>query len=108
MIPDMIPEEQAKGREPAELELPTTEEGLRELAVRRLRKRADFRTHVVVYLATNALLVAVWWATGAAFFWPVFPIAIWGIGLVAHAWEVHGPNLVTEARVREEMDRLRR
>jgi hypothetical protein len=104
----MIPEEQVERKQPAEFEPPTTEEGLRRRAVQRLRKQADFRTHVVVYLTTNALLVAIWWVTGAAFFWPVFPIAIWGIGVVAHAWDAYGPNWVTEARIQQEMDRMRR
>src|SRR4051812_31525368 len=71
--------------EPDELETPVTEEALRRRAVQRLRKQADFRTHIVIYLATNALLVGIWWATGMAFFWPVFAILGWGIGLVAHA-----------------------
>jgi hypothetical protein len=100
----MVPEEQL----PEERDEPTTEEALRRRAVARLRKQADFRTHLVVYLATNALLVAIWWATGAAFFWPVFPIFGWGIGLVAHAWDAYGPDRLTEARIQAEIDRLRK
>ena len=100
----MKPEEQV----PEELETLTTEEGLRRRAVQRLRKQAEFRTHVVVYLATNALLVAIWWVTGAAFFWPVFPIFGWGIGLVAHAWDAYGPDRLTEPRIQAEIDRLRK
>ena len=100
----MTPEE----RVPDELETMTTEEGLRRRAVQRLRKQADFRTHIVVYLATNALLVAIWWVTGAAFFWPVFPIFGWGIGLVAHAWDAYGPDRLTEPRIQAEIDRLRK
>jgi hypothetical protein len=100
----MTPEE----RVPDEFETMTTEEGLRKRAVQRLRKQADFRTHIVVYLATNALLVAIWWVTGAAFFWPVFPIFGWGIGLVAHAWDAYGPDRLTEPRIQAEIDRLRK
>lgn len=94
--------------DPEDLELLTTEEGLRARAVRRLRKQAEFRTHLVVYLATMALLVAIWWATGAAFFWPVFAIFGWGIGLVAHAWDAYGPDRLTEPRIQAEIDRLRK
>jgi 2TM domain len=100
----MMPEEQA----PEELMALTTEEGLRERAVQRLRKQADFRAHMVIYLATNALLVAIWWFTGAAFFWPVFAIFGWGIGLVAHAWDAYGPDRLTEPRIQAEIDRLRK
>jgi hypothetical protein len=52
--------------------------------------------------------VLIWWLTGAAFFWPVFPIVGWGIGLAVHAWDAYGPDTVTEDRVRREMDRMRR
>lgn len=96
---------------PAEDDLenaPVTEECLRRRAVQRLRRQAEFRTHLVVYLATNALLVAIWWATGVPFFWPVFPIFGWAIGLAAHGWEAYGPDRMTEARIRAEMDRMRR
>jgi hypothetical protein len=100
----MKPEE----RDAEEYETPTTEEGLRKRAVQRLRKQAEFRTHVVMYLAVNALLVAIWWATGVAFFWPVFAIFGWGIGLVAHAWDAYGPDRITEQRIQAEIDRLRK
>lgn len=51
----------------------------RELAQARYR----FRWHVLVYVLVNVGLVFVWWNTGG-WFWPVFPIFFWGIGLVAH------------------------
>jgi hypothetical protein len=95
-------------QEPADLEAPTTDEGLRRRAVQRLGKQADFRVHIVVYLAVQAMLVAIWWATGAAFFWPIFPILGWGIGLVAHALDAYGPDRITEARIQAEIDRLRK
>ncbi|CAN5300664.1 hypothetical protein BH20ACT9_BH20ACT9_01130 [soil metagenome] len=41
--------------------------------------------HVARYLAVMALLVAVWALTGAGYFWPVWPMLGWGIGLLSHA-----------------------
>jgi hypothetical protein len=107
----MTPDEVHDTRDGADTALeraPATEQELRARAVRRLRKQADFRAHIVVYLATNALLVAIWWATGVDFFWPVFAIFGWGIGLAAHAWDAYGPDRLTEAQIAAEMDRLRR
>lgn len=79
----------------------------RELAVERLKKKRDFKTHLVIYLAVNALLVGVWAASGTEnFFWPVFVIFGWGIGLVANAWDVYGRKPISEEEVRREMDRL--
>ena len=80
---------------------------LRERAVERLKKKRDFRTHVVIYIAVNAFLVAIWAVTGAGFFWPIFPILGWGIGVVANAWDVYGRKPISEDEIRRETDRLR-
>jgi uncharacterized ion transporter superfamily protein YfcC len=83
------------------------EQQLRERAVERLKKKRDFRTHVVIYVAVNAFLVAIWAVTGAGFFWPVFPILGWGIGVIANGWDVYGRKPITEDEIRQEADRLR-
>ena len=41
----------------------TREEALRDKAIRRLKKKRDFHTHVLVYVLVNAFLVAIWMAT---------------------------------------------
>jgi hypothetical protein len=84
------------------------EERLRDRATESLRKKSEFRTHLLAYVLINAFLVAIWVATGSGFFWPAFPIGGWGIGLVFHAWDVYAERPPTEARIREEMDRLAR
>ncbi|GAA1924057.1 hypothetical protein GCM10009815_18300 [Nocardioides marmoribigeumensis] len=65
---------------------------------------------VVIYLAVNAFLVVLWaGTTGAdAFFWPVFPIAGWGIGVIAHWWDAYHGDDFTEEQIRHEMERLAR
>lgn len=79
---------------------------LHDLAVRRLKKRRDFYTHLVVYLAVNGFLVLIWALTTQGFFWPAFVMGAWGIGLLANAWEVFGRQDISEERVRREMERL--
>lgn len=86
----------------------TPDEDLRRLAVRRLHKQADFRTHLMVYIAVNAFLVGVWWWTGSPVFWPAFAMAGWGIGLAANAWDAYGREPIDEVRIRREIDRMRR
>jgi hypothetical protein len=85
-----------------------TEDELRRRAVKHLRAKAGFWTHLAVYLAVNAFLVVIWFFTSAGFFWPIFPIAGWGIGVAANAWDVFGREPVTEERIQREMDRLHR
>jgi hypothetical protein len=87
---------------------PDTE--LRQRALERLKKRHDFRGHVLIYLAVNAFLVVLWAVTTGtdAFFWPVFPIAGWGIGVVAHWWDAYHGDDISEDDIRREMERLSR
>ncbi|GAA0922557.1 2TM domain-containing protein [Pseudonocardia zijingensis] len=87
---------------------PETGDELRTRAVQRLRARRDFPGHVAIYLAVNLFLIGIWWFTGAGFFWPVFPIFAWGIGVAGHAWDVYGRGEPTEEQIRREMDRLRK
>ena len=77
----------------------------RSAAIARLTEKRDFRNHVFVYCAVNALLVAIWAATGAGYFWPIWAIGGWGIGLAAHAWNVYGQKPISEADIAEEMHR---
>ena len=63
--------------------------------------------HALAYLSVNVLLVAIWVATGAGFFWPLFPIFGWGIGLAFHAWSVYWPE-PGEEQVDREIERIRR
>ena len=89
-----------------EASLPTEQE-LRDRAVANLRKKRDFRTHVFAYVVINALLVGIWAFTGAGFFWPIFPILGWGIGVAFNAWDVYGRREFSEDEIRREADRLR-
>jgi cytochrome b561 len=85
---------------------PVTE--LRERAVEQLKKKRAFYGHLLVYTLVNATIVVVWAMTAdGGFFWPVFPMLGWGIGVVMNAWDVwHGD--FTEAQVAHEVQRLQR
>lgn len=53
--------------------------------------RRELSAHVATFVAVNAALILVWALTGAGYFWPVWSIGGWGIGLVSHWVEVeHG------------------
>jgi len=58
----------------------------REAALKRVKGRRDFRNHVAAYLIVNTMLVLIWAFSGAGYFWPIWIIAAWGIGLAFHAW----------------------
>lgn len=85
----------------------TMDAAVRELALKRLKKRRDFHAHLLVYTLFNASIVGVWFATGAhGFFWPIFLIAFWGIGVVMNGWEVYHGDPFSEDQIQREMRKL--
>ena len=80
---------------------------LREEAIARLEKKREYLAHILAFVLINGFLVVIWALTGAGFFWPLFPIAGWGIGLVFHTWDVFR-RPVSEERIRREIDRMSR
>jgi hypothetical protein len=84
----------------------TREQAARDRAVTQLKKRRDFRGHLLVYVLVNTFLVVIWAVTGAhGFFWPVFPIVGWGIGVVMNAWDVYWRPRITEGDIQREIER---
>jgi hypothetical protein len=89
------------------MEAQSTPPDLREQAVASLKKRSDFRTHIFIYIAVNAVLVVIWALTSdGGFFWPIFPILGWGIGVAANAWDVYVNKPPSEQDIQREVERL--
>ncbi len=86
----------------------------RQLAIKRIKAKNDFKVHLVVYLAVNTLFVLLWAFTSAwrpypeSFFWPIFPIAGWGIGVVINGYTAYFGNQYTEEQIQREMKRIAR
>lgn len=82
-------------------------EGLdkREAAVKRLKARRGFTTHAAIYLIVNVLLVALWFFSGLHYFWPIWPIVGWGIGIAIHGWTIYFQKPISEDDIRREMER---
>lgn len=77
----------------------------RQAAIRRLGAKREFRLHLAVYLLVNTMLIIIWAATGAAYFWPIWPIGGWAIGLAAHAFTVYGQKPISEEDIQAELRR---
>jgi len=41
------------------------------------------RPELAAFVAVNLMLIVIWAATGAGYFWPIWPILGWGLGLIA-------------------------
>ena len=76
----------------------------RAAAVERVKAKRDFLRGVLIYLVTNAFLVVVWAMSGGGYFWPVWPIAGWALGLAYQAWNVYGTKPISEDEIQREMD----
>ena len=77
----------------------------RERARKRLQDRRDFGSHVVAYVVVNMFVVTAWVFTGGGYFWSMWLIALWGVGLVLHGWETFIRRPVTDADVDAELRR---
>ena len=84
----------------------TREEAARDRAITHLKKRRDFLGHLLVYVLVNTFIVVIWAVTDDnGFFWPVFPIVGWGIGVVMNAWDVYWRPGISEEDIQHEIDR---
>ena len=57
----------------------------RDAAIARIKSRRTFQVNLAVYVAVNLVLVLIWVVTRGDGdpFWPIWPIAIWGVGVSA-------------------------
>lgn len=86
-----------------------SDEELRQIARKSAKEQVSFYTHITIYLAVNALLVAIWWATGGPnmFPWFIFPLFGWGIGIAAHYIEAFKGKAYEERLAEREYQRLK-
>ena len=83
----------------------TPSDDRRQAAIQRLGAKREFRLHLAVYLLVNTMLIVIWAATGAGYFWPIWPIAGWALALAAQAYTVYFQKRVTEDDIQAEMRR---
>jgi hypothetical protein len=86
----------------------STDESRREAAIMRIKAKNDFKIHLFIYGAINAMLVVVWAVTRGYvwFFWPIFSIVGWGVGVFANWYEVYR-GTINEDQIQREMKKLR-
>jgi 2TM domain len=86
----------------------SSEEELRKQAISSLKRKQQFRTSLIAYVIVNLLLVGIWAVSGGDYFWPVWVIGGWGIGLAFQAYDAYGRrSTVSESDISEEMNRIR-
>lgn len=73
-------------------------------AIKRVKAKRDFKSHLLIYVVVNAALVIIWAASGAGYFWPVWSIGFWGLGVVFNWWGAyHESRPISEEEIQREM-----
>lgn len=81
------------------------EDPRRSAAIGRLQAKRGFQANLASFVCVSALLIAIWALSGAGYFWPIWVIGFWGLGLAMHGWTVYGRGGITEADIQREMNK---
>jgi len=76
----------------------------REAAVKRVKAQRDFKMHVVVYVVVNLFLIGIWALSDQGYFWPIWVILGWGVGLLLNGWDVYFRRPISEEEIQREME----
>ena len=87
------------------------DEELREFARKRLKKQADYRNYLWVWLGVSLLCSGIWFFTSPGeYFWPVWVIFGMGMGALfggIDAYRTTNPNAIPEDAIAREVNRLK-
>lgn len=81
---------------------------LRDQAISNLKAKRGFWNYVFIAIGLSIVMVVIWALSGMGYFWPVWPIAGMGIGVVFSAISTFGPGRTgpTEDQIQSEMRKL--
>ena len=80
-----------------------------DIAKRRVKKKADFRSHLASYVVVIGFLFVLNLFTSPGYLWAIWPAMGWGIGLLFHGLTVSGviaDEDKEEEMIAEEMRRM--
>lgn len=87
------------------------DEELREFAKKRLKKQAEFKNYLWVWLGVSALTSVIWFLTSPGeYFWPGWVIFGMGIGAFFSGIDAYGlrdPRLISEDAIDREVNRIK-
>jgi len=56
------------------------------------QKRKEFKSHLFTFIGVNGFLVLLNLVVSPAYFWAIYPILGWGLGLLLHGMKVYISN----------------
>ena len=102
-VPD-LPAYQPPPRAPA----PEADPAVRAEARKKLEELKEFRIHLTVYWVIMTFLVVIWLVSGGwgSYFWPIWPMLGWGVGLALHGFSLRWDQPLSEEQIDAEARRL--
>jgi len=92
---------------PAMPAAPAATSSAHQAAIERIEARRAFGRHAALYAGVNLLLIVIWALTGHGYFWPIWPILGWGVGLGANYWATFLRRPISDDEIRREMEKGR-
>jgi hypothetical protein len=78
----------------------------RELAIRRLKLKQDFKGITAAGVFAAVVAVVIWAIAGESYFWPIWVMLLAAIPICVQGWIAYGPaNRISEDDVAREMNR---
>jgi 2TM domain len=74
-------------------------------AALQIQRWRDFGSQVFAYVIGNIVFIVVWAAQGRGFFWPIYPLLVWGLGLSVQHFSVVIRGQITDEDVRRKLNR---
>ncbi|OLT45104.1 hypothetical protein BJF86_10510 [Serinicoccus sp. CNJ-927] len=83
---------------------------MRKRALAKIEARKEFTLHLAVYWIVMTLLVLIWLVTSGwgEYFWPIWPMMGWGVGVAIHGASLAIDKEPTEKEIADEAAKLRK
>ena len=74
-------------------------------AALQMQRWRDFGSQVFAYVIGSIVFIVIWAALGKGFFWPIYPLLVWGLGVSAQHFTMVIRGQITDKDVRRKLSR---
>jgi len=72
-------------------------------AALQMQRWRDFGSQVFAYAIGNIVFIVIWAAQGKSFFWPIYPLLVWGLGVSVQHFTAVLLGQITDEDVRRKL-----
>ena len=74
-------------------------------AALQMQRWRDFGSQVLAYVIGSIVFIIIWAVQGKGFFWPIYPLLVWGLGVSVQHFTVVIRGQITDEDVRRTLNR---